>query len=253
MPDPWTFVLVAVVGFAGGCVGGLFGVGGGLLVVPLLLAVVPGLAFKDAKAASLLAIAVVALVGVLAHRRRGSVDLRRGAWLAAGGVLGAWLGVRAAEAASDRALALAFALVLVAVGARFALGRPPRARPLGPGAARALALAAGLVGGIVAGALGIGGGVVMVPALVAAGAGIHLAVGTSLVAVGANAAVATATHFALGYAPTLAALGLPLAAGSVPGSELGAWLAHRFHADRLRRAFGAFLLAVAAWVAWSAL
>ncbi|HWH08037.1 MAG TPA: TSUP family transporter, partial [Candidatus Thermoplasmatota archaeon] len=146
------------------------------------------------------------------------------------------------ERVEDAALQAGFGLVLVAMGAHLAWGHAPRPRDASPAAARAGLVALGALGGVLAGAFGVGGGVVMVPGMVLAGVGMHLAVGTSLVAVAANAAVGTLVHATLGYGAALLALGLPLALGAVPGTRLGSLLAHRLDAARLRRAFGVFLV-----------
>lgn len=247
--DPLAILLVAGVGLLGGVASGLFGIGGGILMVPLLLLVVPGTGFKEAKAASLVVVTASSLVAVLAHRRRGSADLRTGLLLGAPGVAGAILAARFAEGVSDRALTVAFGGVLVVVGAHLLVSRVPRGHSLSRGARATVLVSTGFVAGALAGLFGIGGGAVVVPALAFLGVGMHLAVGTSLVAVGINAAATTATHVALGYLPTLLALGVPLALGAVPGGEAGARLAHRLPAARLQRAFGAFLVLAGAWLA----
>lgn len=246
--DPASFVLVALAGLAAGVASGLFGVGGGVLMVPAALYLVPGTGFHEAKAASLVVICASAGIGIWTHRRRGSVDLRRGGWLALGGAVGTAASVLAVERVTDTALALAFGVFLAAVGAHMAWGRAPRERPHVPRPGPLVAL--GLAGGLLAGAFGIGGGVVMVPGMVLAGVGVHLAVGTSLVAVLGNAAAGTAAHLLLpGYGAALLALGVPLALGAVPGTHLGSVLAHKLHAARLKWLFGIFLVAIGAAIA----
>lgn len=244
--------LLALAGLAAGLASGLFGIGGGVLMVPATLYLVPAESFHGAKAASLLVTAASAGVGVLAHRRAASVDFARAAPLVAGGFLGAVIAVLLAERAPGAWLAIAFGLVLVVIGARLAIGRDPKPRHIRVGRERAFLAGTGVLAGVLAGALGVGGGIILVPAMVLAGIGTHLAVGTSLVAVLSNAAVGTGTHLAIGYGPGLLALGGALLAGALPGTYLGSRLAHRIRADRLRRGFGVALVLLGAAMALDA-
>lgn len=253
MPEPLALLLVAAAGLLAGVASGLFGVGGGVLMVPAALHLVPGTTFHDAKAASLLVIVASAGVGAWTHHRRASVDWRSAAPLALGGALGTLASVGLVERVQDATLQAGFGLVLAAMGLHLALRRAPRPRDHAPRHARALLAFTGALGGVLAGAFGVGGGIVMVPGLLAAGAGMHLAVGTSLAAVAGNAVVGTALHATLGYGAALLALGVPLAAGAVPGTRLGGLLAHRLDAARLRTTFGAFLVLVGAATALDAL
>lgn len=237
--------MVALAGLIAGLASGLFGVGGGVVMVPAVLFLVPGTDFHLAKAASLVVIAVSSTWGILTHQRKRSVDLTDGALLAGGGLVGTALAAWAVEGIAAASLTLAFAAVLLAAGLRLALGGSPRAHVISPGRRRAYLIAGGFAGGLLAGAFGIGGGILMVPLLLFVGVPIHMAVGTSLVAVLVNAVSGTITHAALGYGPQLLSLGVPLAIGAVPGTRLGALWAHKLHADRLRRAFGVFLALVA--------
>ncbi len=124
-------VLTALMGFAGGLVGGLLGVGGGILFVPALTI------FQDkpqveAEATSLLAIVPVALVAVWRQHGYGNLRLREGLLIGALSPLGVGIGVVVANALSERALELAFAALLVVMATRLlwhAARRPPAARP----------------------------------------------------------------------------------------------------------------------------
>ena len=244
LPEPVTFVLIALAGLLAGVASGLFGVGGGVLMVPAALYLVPGTSFKVAKAVSLLVIVASAGIGVYTHRRKRSVDFATGALLAAGGFVGAAASAFLVESVADDALRAGFGVLLALTGARLAWGATPRPRDLAGPRHVAFVVALGFAAGLVAGAFGVGGGILMVPGLVFAGVGVHLAVGTSLVAVLVNAVGGTVAHLGLGYGATLLGLGVPLALGAVPGTRLGSLLAHKLHADRLRRAFGLFLVAI---------
>jgi uncharacterized protein len=104
----------------------------------------------------------------------------------------------------------------------------------------------GLVGGVASGLFGVGGGIVMVPAmLLLLGSqieNIKMAIGTSLVVIIPTAIVGSIKHFTQGNVDLRTALALaPLA---VCGGYLGAWLTTQIHADNLKRAFGALLILV---------
>lgn len=247
--DPLAFALVALAGLAAGIASGLFGVGGGVLMVPAALYLVDGTGFHEAKAASLVVILFSAGLGIYTHAKKESVDFARGLILATSGAIGTIVSVLYVETVEDRTLRIAFGILLVAVGLWLALKRDPRAAATSRAKERAALVLIGLAGGLLSGAFGIGGGIVMVPAMILAGVGVHLAVGTSLVAVLGNAAAATATHATLAYGPELIALGLPLALGAIPGIRVGSLAAHRLHASRLQGLFGGFLVLMGGWMA----
>jgi uncharacterized membrane protein YfcA len=113
------YVLAAILGFAGGAVGGLLGVGGGILFVPALTL------FLDqsqlhAESTSLLAIVPVALVGAWRQRGYGNVNLRDGVVLGVLSPLGVLIGVLVSNAVPERALQLGFAALLIVVALQLA-------------------------------------------------------------------------------------------------------------------------------------
>jgi uncharacterized protein len=107
----------AVLGFAGGMVGGLLGVGGGILFVPAL-AVFQDQSQVRAEATSLLAIVPVAMVAVWRQRGYGNVRLRDGLLVGALSPLGVAIGVVVANEVSQRVLELAFATLALVIAAR---------------------------------------------------------------------------------------------------------------------------------------
>lgn len=248
-----TLLGVLAAGLLAGLASGLFGVGGGILMVPAALYLVPGTDFHIAKAVSLVVIVASAGVGIWTHHQHKSVDFRKGALLALGGFAGAATSVFGVERLDDGILTAAFGLVLAAMGLRLALAGNPKPRDLSKRARTLYLLGLGALSGLLSGAFGVGGGIVMVPGMVFAGIGMHLAVGTSLVAVLGNAIGGTASHLALGYGNVLLTIGIPLAIGAVPATYVGSKLAHRLHADRLKRTFGYFLVLVGAWMVVDAL
>ncbi len=247
--DPVTVVVAFLVGIVAGIASGLFGVGGGVIMVPALLFIVEGTTFLVAKAASLAAMMVGTIVGILRHRAKGSVDLARGIVLGAMGAVGAAIAVLLAEGFPEAVLRAAFGVFLVVTGIRMLRSRVPEPRKLTRPVELAITAVTGLAAGVIAGFFGVGGGIVMVPAMVYTGIPIHLAIGTSLVAILINAAAATVTHLELGYWSAVVILAPALAAGAVVGAFMGAGLAHRLNAARLRRAFAGFLILVGASMA----
>ncbi len=119
------YVLAAALGFAGGTVGGMLGVGGGILFVPAL-AVVLNEPQVRAEATSLLAIVPVGIVGAWRQQRFGNARLRDGFLIGALSPIGVLVGVIAANAVSERALEVSFALLLLVVAAQM-LRRAARA------------------------------------------------------------------------------------------------------------------------------
>jgi len=109
-----------LLGFAGGMLGGLVGIGGGVLFVPAL-AIFLDESQLGAVATSLLAIAPVALVGVWRQNRYGNVSLRDGLIIGALSPLGVMAGVALSNAVSERVLELSFAALLVLIAVRLAI------------------------------------------------------------------------------------------------------------------------------------
>ena len=112
-------VAAAVMGFLGGMVGGLLGVGGGVLFVPALV-IFQNESQVRAEATSLLAIVPVAMVAVWRQRGYGNVRLADGLWIGVLSPLGVGIGVVVANAVSQRVLELAFATLALAIAARLA-------------------------------------------------------------------------------------------------------------------------------------
>jgi uncharacterized membrane protein YfcA len=249
-------LLLLGTGALAGAAAGLLGVGGGLVVVPALTflfaawGLEPGLAVHSAVGTSLATIVVTGTASVRAHHRHGAVlwpRVRRlGPAVAVGAVAGALLahhmpgpGLRAAVGVFE--LLVAVRMAFSAFAPREGQGRPDA--PLW-----------GLPIGAVSALVGIGGGTLTVPYLAARGVSLHRAVGTgaalgvpialaggiALVLVGWGEAGLPAPRLGYVYLPGFAAV----AVASALFAPLGARLAHRLPADRLRRVF-AVVLAVA--------
>ncbi len=240
----------SLVGFALGLLGG----GGSILAVPLLIYVV---GVKDTHLAigtSALAVAVNAFANLIPHSRAGNVKWPCAAVFALSGVAGAAAGAALGKAVDGQKLLFLFGVVMVAVA--LAMLRPKAAGSGDPGVRIDPAIAVRLIGigfvvGLLSGFFGIGGGFLIVPAIML-GSGMAMlnAVGSSLVSVGA---------FGLTTAISYAAAGLVdwrvagfFIAGGIVGGIAGTALAGRLAKERalLTRIFAFAVLAVAGFVLW---
>ncbi|MBN2622199.1 MAG: sulfite exporter TauE/SafE family protein [Acidimicrobiales bacterium] len=184
---------IVVVGLAAGFLSGLFGVGGGVLMVPALV-IVLAMGQRLAHGTSLAAIVPIALAGVVGYALEGKVDWAASLLLIVGSAgVGARIGTHLLHVVPQRALAIAFACVMLLTAARMvidtgdATGRPD----LTLWTALALVVT-GVVAGTTAGLLGVGGGVVMVPAMtVFLGIPAAVAKGSSLAVIIPTALVGT--------------------------------------------------------------
>lgn len=189
----WLSLLLT--GAIGGLLSGMFGVGGGILMVPLLV----GLAQMDQRRAattSLVAILPTSIAGSLAYLANGEVDVVTGLIVAAGAMVGAVIGTRLLRRVSLPWLRWMFVALLVVVALRMALVVPERGEEVDLDWLVALGLVAlGLVMGVASGLFGIGGGVIAVPALIALfGAGDLVAKGTSLLIMVPTSVVGTVSN-----------------------------------------------------------
>ncbi len=159
----WKFVAA---GLAAGLLGGAFGIGGGLVLVPTLLYI--GLERHRAQATSLAGIVLIASSGALSLGLADSVRWDVGLTIGIGGVVGSILGASTMHRMSVKGLTIAFGVMLVIAGIRMISGPEPMpgAEDFTPTTQVAIALAIGLVAGSLAGLTGIGGGVVNVPSVV---------------------------------------------------------------------------------------
>jgi uncharacterized protein len=182
----------AVVGLAAGALSGLFGVGGGVLIVPGLVLLM-GMPQRRAHATSLAAIVPIAVAGAAGYAIEGAVHWLAALILTVGGAAGAVVGTHLLRRLPERALRVIFALFLLLAAA--ALPFEVNASSGGSSVdlvSGALLAVVGLVAGAMAGLLGVGGGIVMVPGLVLlASAPQGVAKGTSLVVIIPTALVGT--------------------------------------------------------------
>lgn len=244
---------------------GLTGGGGSIFAVPLLVygLEVPA---REAVTISLAAVGLTALVGAVQRWRAGLVEVRTGLLFAAAGMFGAPLGAGLAERLPDAVLLTLFALLMLMVAARMwrkAAAAPPLAAEAAEGPAcrrdptgrlhltsrcALLLTGVGVGTGVLSGLFGVGGGFVIVPALVIfSGMGIHRAVSTSLLVIALVSASGLSTHLWAGRNCSLELVGL-FAAGGVGGMLVGTALVRRLSGPALQRGFAVAMVAVAAYM-----
>ena len=239
-----------LVGAVTGIAGGFFGVGGGAVMVPMLTT---GLALTQHQAhgTSLATIGFMALVSIAVYATHGNVDWITAALIAVTSVITARYGARLAQRTSPRRLTQFFAVFLMILAVRLLGWAPEHAiRPVDAGTARViLLLVLGPVVGLLAGYMGVGGGILLVPALtMLVGAPQHLAQGTSLAVILAAAPAGAIEHARHGN--VVGRLVPRLAIGAAVGGILASLVAQRVSSGSLTRAFGVFLLvnSIYAWV-----
>jgi len=266
--EPTLIFELAMLGLATGFLAGLLGIGGGMIMVPFITAILSHrgvtseLAIKMAIATSMATIVFTSVSSVRAHHKRGAIrwDLVKG--LAPGIVLGAVvasLGVFALLKGS--VLALFFALFVSFSATQMFLDKKPKPSRTIPGTA-------GLVGagsaiGFLSGLVGAGGGFISVPFMTWCNVAIHNAVATSA-ALGFPIAVANAAGYVIGGAGlanlppySLGFIWLPglvvIASCSVLTAPVGASVAHKLPVKKLKKIFASILYLLAAYMLYRGL
>ena len=271
-------LVIVLLGVGVGMLSGMFGVGGGFLTTPLLI--VYGIPPTVAAASAASQVTGASVSGVITHFRRGGVDVKMGLVMVAGGIVGSLIGAwtfRLLQAAGqlDTVIAVIYVLLLGSIGgsmareavrtillarrgqaARAAKRRhhplvaalPWRTRfrrsglyisPLAP-------LLLGVATGILTVMLGIGGGFILVPAMIyLLGMATASVVGTSLFQILFVTAAATMIHATTTKAVDIVLAGL-LLLGSVAGAQVGVRLAGRFRPEWLRLLLAVMVLLVGA-------
>ena len=220
---PRYWLVLALIGVIGGVLSGAFGIGGGIIMVPLLVWLAR-LDQRTAAATSLVAIVPTAVVGSIAYFANGEIDLAAGGLVSVGAVAGAFVGTRLLRRIPLVWLRWMFIALVVVVAVRMLLVPPERGVSVELTVWVALGyIALGLAMGVASGLFGIGGGVIAVPALVAVfGASDLVAKGTSLAVMIPTGVAGTFSNARAGVVDVRAGLvvGLAATAASVPGVAL---------------------------------
>ena len=273
-------LILLVLGVGVGLLSGMFGVGGGFLMTPLLifLGVTPSVAVGTGTNL----IIASSVSGTMAHWRRGNVDFLVGALVSGGGIGGAWLGAFVFKLLSeagqiDLVVSLSYVLFLTVVGCLMG-AESVKTIVRKPGTIRRKAhyhswihglplklrfrrsrlyvsaippFVLGLLMGILASIMGVGGGFVMIPAMIyLIGMPPAVVVGTSLFAIIVISTVSCFAH-AINNNNVDIILGLLLAVGAVIGAQYGTRIGGRIRAEHLRGLLALLVLAVGGRLAFS--
>lgn len=268
MLEPMLIVYLVVLGLCTGFLAGLLGIGGGMIMVPFITAILtargvsPDLAVKVAIATSMSTIVFTSISSLRAHHKRGAVRWDIVRRLAPGIVIGAAVASMGVFALLKGAwLALFFALFVSFSATQMLLDkkpRPTRGLPGTPGL-----LGAGSVIGFLSGLVGAGGGFVSVPFMTWCNVAIHQAVATSA-ALGLPIALANSVGYVVAGQGVV---GLPagsvgyvfvpalvvIATASVLMAPLGVKAAHALPVKSLKRVFASVLYLLAAYMVWKAI
>ncbi|MEO5834534.1 MAG: sulfite exporter TauE/SafE family protein [Nakamurella sp.] len=246
------FWRLAVLGLIAGLLSGLFGVGGGILIVPALV-LIGGFEQKLSHGTSLAAVVPISIVGAATYLIGGYTDLLLAGLLTVGAVLGALVGARLLHGISEKWLRWLFIAFMAAVAVRLFFEVPSRETALQYTVWIVIVLLAlGLVTGILSGLLGVGGGVFMVPVMIVfIGVGDLTAKGVSLLVVIPTGIIATILSVRNGHVDLRAAgiVGVAGAGTAAAGAALAWLLPPRLSAVL----FAVFLLLVAIRMAVRAL
>jgi uncharacterized membrane protein YfcA len=275
--------LLLLMGFAVGFLSGMFGVGGGFILTPLLIFLgVPPAVAVGTGASQVVAASVSSAAG---HWRRNNIDVQMGVVLIAGGFVGAALGVQVlfylrAAGQLELFVTLAYVILLGVVGGLMLMEsvRTLRASPAKAGVrasrrggqhtwidglplkfrfrhSRIYASAIPFIGigaviGLLTGIMGVGGGFLLVPAMIyLLRIPTRIVIGTSTFQIVCVAGFATIMQAAFNHTVDLA-LSVPLMVGSVVGAQFGVGYSERFKAEQLRALLAIIVVAVAVRMAF---
>jgi uncharacterized membrane protein YfcA len=244
------FILIVLFGVLVGILSGMFGIGGGTMMIPLLNLVFR-LPILASTATSLFVIAPTSLSGSWRHIRQGTVDVRASVVIGLSGAVASMFSAYLSGRLPD--IVILLAAVSVILYSAFSVIRSTLKRPVvqaddaaesrltKPHARMVAFVCLGLFAGLVAGVVGVGGGFIIVPVGIAYfGYSFKRASGTSLLAIAIIAIPGIITHALLGHIWYLNGIALML--GSIPGANLGARLITRIPERAARFAYGGLLI-----------
>ncbi len=232
-------IIAGIIGLGTGFASGLMGLGGGILLTPLLRLII-GIPQLIALATPLPVLIPTAVSGSAAYYKERKQDFKLAGWILITALPMTWVGAEATKALSGKFLMILTGVFILLVSVTFLIRSmilkehkheaPPPVNPV-------KALMLGVVGGFMAGLLAIGGGIVYIPAILRFfGRSMKVAQATSLIVVMAVAIPGSIKHHMLGNVDWV--LALILAITMAPGSYLGAKYALTLRNRTLERLFG---------------
>ena len=279
------FLLLAVLGFGIGILAGIFGVGGGFLLVPLMN-ILLGIPMDIAAGSATCYIIGTSTTGVLKHFKKNNIEVKAAVYISIGSMLGAVSGDMLQDSLIiisggnrllfDQIMQGVFIIILLLIAwvmsretsfdeksdispvtflQKIKLGPNtdlPRSKQIGVSIIGLFGI--GFIGGVLTGLMGISGGVLVMPILVlGVGLAPHLAVGTSLAVVLVSSVSAVIKKGISANTVTGGKVSLPialslLAAGAV-GVRIGIFISHKLHGGKLKKYFSIIVLAAALMVA----
>ena len=254
----------SAIGAVAGVLAGLLGIGGGLVIVPVLIytltlqGVHHDMVMHMALATSMASIIFTSISSFMSHHRRGAVRWDIVKKITPGILIGTFLGSCVASAMPTLWLKAVFVIFLYTMTWQMLAGKKPKASRELPGLAGLSAVGGGI--GIVSSLVGIGGGSLSVPFMLWSGVVVHHAIGTSA-AIGLPIAIAgtigyiyngwqasNLPPYSLGYVYLPACLGVVIF--SMMTAPFGVRLAHRLPVDTLKRVFAVLLFVLATKMLW---
>jgi len=238
-----TIIISLIIGLTAGAFGGILGIGGGLIMIPLMVAILK-LTQHKAHGTSLVALVFTGIGGAITYAVNGSVDFTAAALIAVTALITAPLGVRYCNTLTERELKKYFGVFLIFCAVLLFL-KPylPGFISTAPGYGKIIIfLMTGAITGFLSGMMGVGGGTIMVPVMVIlAGFTQHVAQGTSLLVMVPAGAIGAFTHWKLGNVEKGILWGL--IPGIILGTYLGGTFANTIPENTLRLIF-AFIIIV---------
>ena len=252
--------LFVILGVGVGLLGTLIGAGGGFILLPVLTLLYPEWPAEQVSAVSLFVVMCNALSGTIGYSRMARIDYKSGLIFAAAALPGALGGAMLTDLASRSVFNTILGVFLLLISG-FLLVRN-RLKPVdgtydGPSAQeqttrqRVVGISISLVVGVVSSFLGIGGGIIHVPALIyILGFPVHIAIATSHFVLAITATAGTATKLVDGQFGDALPIAIAIGAGAVIGAQIGAYLSRQIHSMVVVNVMAIAMMAVAVRILW---
>ena len=243
------FLLDLTLGFGIGLSLGLMGGGGSLLTVPALVYLV-GQTPQAAVTTSLAIVGANSLLGASFHRTQGTLNWKVALTFGSVGMLVAYLAAGLSKMLPEAVMLIAFALIMFLVGGLMIMHRKSKSAEIPAPRPLPIVIASGAGVGFMTGILGVGGGFLIVPALVMlVGLPMQMAVGTSLIVIAMNSLAGFLGHAGDGsFNMTLTAI---FTVAGLIGTFAGAKLNKRLPAGKLQKVFAWFVIALALFLLYN--